>query len=313
MKLLYRHRDQLDLMRIHEIIGQHADILPYHYPWYLDIVSSEWGALITESYDGFMPLPFHRRWLGWRQIHTPLFCQRVGWIAASGAKAPLWEDIIAAIPTIFFKVDLSLDHLEQITYPSRRRLNLVLPLGQGYDHIYQGYQKTLKKRLRRAGRSGYTVLRDFIKPDQLVQHYRGMLVTKVNLPDRAYLTVLRLMQESLSRSLGGIYSAHDIDGNLLAASFFLITQTRIINLFGVSTVSGRAGDGMHFLLDRVIDKYATTPMIFDFEGSELPGVATFFSSFGASQEWYTHVTLDRHPVLSRLGSSAIKLIRRRYF
>jgi hypothetical protein len=53
-----------------------------------------------------------------------------------------------------------------------------------------------------------------------------------------------------------------------------------------TTPDGRKKEANHFLLDQVIKEFAGKPLIFDFEGSDVPGIKSFYEKFGAINQPY---------------------------
>ena len=51
---------------------------------------------------------------------------------------------------------------------------------------------------------------------------------------------------------------------------------------------GRQEKAISLIINSMIEKYANTTYIFDFEGSMIPNLASFFKSFGAEKEQYFH-------------------------
>ncbi len=59
-------------------------------------------------------------------------------------------------------------------------------------------------------------------------------------------------------------------------------------MMNTTTQKGRDEEANHFLLDKVIKEFAGQPLLFDFEGSDLPGVREFYEKFGAINQPYFH-------------------------
>jgi hypothetical protein len=58
---------------------------------------------------------------------------------------------------------------------------------------------------------------------------------------------------------------------------------------------GRTAGASHFLIDAFIKDHAGTDMLLDFEGSDIRNLAFFYSSFGAKEENYGAIKLNRLP------------------
>ena len=86
--------------------------------------------------------------------------------------------------------------------------------------------------------------------------------------------------------MGVLLRADEANHGLLAAGFIPFHQGRLINLFAASTELGYQREGMARLLVALIEAYRGEGRLLDFEGSDLPGVAEFFRSFGPEERPY---------------------------
>ena len=66
------------------------------------------------------------------------------------------------------------------------------------------------------------------------------------------------------------------------------------------TDAGRKQAALHFLFDNIIRKFQGQAAVFDFEGSEIPGIRAFFESFGAKNEPYTFFERGTLPIWIRI-------------
>ena len=169
-------------------------------------------------------------------------------------------------------------------FPITDRTNLVLPLAApGAKDPTAGYGKTLRKKLRRHPGDRLTPA----TPDDVIATYRAEVGKRIGLRKSHYATVRRLMTVSAPGFTPNLFSLVNEAGEVLATGFFPTYRGRTINLFGASTPAGYRADGMARLLHAVIEhRRAAGDHNFDFEGSNLPGVAAFFRSFGPREEPY---------------------------
>jgi hypothetical protein len=95
----------------------------------------------------------------------------------------------------------------------------------------------------------------------------------------------------------------DENGQLLAIGLFLMDSKRIYNLMNTTTDEGRSKEANHFLLDQVLREFSGSNLLFDFEGSDLPGVKGFYEKFGATNQPYFYYHFNKLPKLLRLLKS----------
>jgi hypothetical protein len=49
------------------------------------------------------------------------------------------------------------------------------------------------------------------------------------------------------------------------------------------------------LYDKILEEFTETPLLFDFEGSDLPGIKSFYEKFGATNQPYFHWHFNQLP------------------
>jgi hypothetical protein len=256
--------------------------LPYAYSWYLDIAAPGWDALILEDYEAVFPLPKNRKLLGFMQVYQPFFVQQLGLIGSRGADKETLQSFISAIPGHFIRVRLPLNEGNPLIDAGNTKMNLILGLSPPFEQLQKGFSKSLRKRVRRA-KPDHQLHQHLCSPEELVQLYRNQIGQRLPLKNKDYQRMIRLIYTCLERSKGWIAGITHQSGELRTAGFFLDSHQRVINIFGASTEAGKAHHGMHLLLSDLIELYAGTDRVFDFEGSSIPSIAAFFRSFGAEE------------------------------
>ncbi len=89
----------------------------------------------------------------------------------------------------------------------------------------------------------------------------------------------------------------------LALALLLKKKNRLYLLMSVCPPAGRKAEANHFLLDSLIREFAGTGVLLDFEGSEIPGVAHFYSNFGGFDQPFFFYRHNRLPWPLRLFKS----------
>ena len=92
-------------------------------------------------------------------------------------------------------------------------------------------------------------------------------------------------------------------GEILSTALLLFDGKRFYNMMNTTTDKGRKMSSNHYLMNSIIQEFAGQPYIFDFEGSDLPGVKAFYENFGAANEQYFHIKYNNLPW-------TVKLIKR---
>jgi hypothetical protein len=111
---------------------------------------------------------------------------------------------------------------------------------------------------------------------------------------KAYLdNILRFCKEN---NKGEILIARDGD-SIHSAALFVWDQNTCYNLYAASDPDFKNSDAMTILIWHAIQKYSLHIKEFNFEGSMIKGVESFFRSFGAIQTPYFVIRKTNHSLL----------------
>ncbi len=196
-----------------------------------------------------------------------------------------------AVPARFKLINQSINHFNPVAETTTMRTNLVLSLNHSFENISKAFSSSLRKNLRKV--SNYH-LAESTDIESLLELYRLELEDKVHFGQDNYQLAHRLFEKVLSHQKGKIYSVFN-GTDLVATGMFLLSNGRVINMFGASSSDPKTPYGMAYLLAEVIRKYSETDVVFDFEGSEIPGVKRFFESFGSKNQPYSTYQLNNLP------------------
>ena len=101
------------------------------------------------------------------------------------------------------------------------------------------------------------------------------------------LNFSKLNQLSTTAALNpSILKVYNEKSELISGSLFLRDTQRLYYLFSANNVEGKKRQANSGILDYVIRQYAGSDYTLDFEGSMIPGIASFFKSFGSNEESY---------------------------
>lgn len=282
-------------------LEQASNSLVYGYSWYLNKVSPNWDALVLDDYHAVMPLTHGRKYFIC-YLHQPFFTQQLGVFAKAQLNQDLIIEFISAIPSKFKFIEVNLN--EQNYYLSEeykliKRKNYLLNLNKPYDKLVKDYNNQALRNLKKS-RKQEIELRT-IQYKEVITFYRiHKSEVTLGVKSEDYLALEGLMEVAYKRGKlfsKGVFSK---SGELLACGSYLMQKGRIIFLIGTSSASGRETGAMHYLMDSMIFQFSNHKMLFDFEGSEIPGIARFYKSFGAIKTHYFRLKKNRLPWLLRL-------------
>ncbi len=100
-----------------------------------------------------------------------------------------------------------------------------------------------------------------------------------------------LKEKELAKTYGVLSNANQ----LLSSCVFFFSHNRAYYILVGNHPEGRNVGASHALIDSFIKDHAGKDIILDFEGSDIEGLAQFYSGFGAVEEKYPAIRLNRLP------------------
>ena len=156
MQIIHLRNKTIDYNRWDACITQANNHLTYAFSWYLDIVSPEWEALVTEDYEYIMPLPVKSRY-GIPYLVQPVLTQQLGIFSKKEIDETIVEEFVKQIP--YFSYELNMNeanfYAKALIFP-----NFILNLLQPYDLLYKSFSKNTKRNLDKALKSNLMVQAD---------------------------------------------------------------------------------------------------------------------------------------------------------
>lgn len=277
----YVKRQNLDIERYDRCIKNAFNSRVYALSSYLDIVADNWTVLVLNDYQAVMPLPWRSKYF-MKYIYPPCWTQQLGVFSKETISRALVDEFFKAIPRLFLKTTIQLNSKNQSTNCSEKT-NYILPLNHSYSDIQKKYRKDRKDRLKKFLKSGLqvTIEKDVTNLILLFKiHYKG----SVNLNELDYDKLEKLCKETLLNPI--VLKIYNLDNQLISGSIFFKDHHRIYYLFSANNNEGNKIQGNTAILDYMIQKYSETNYTLDFEGSMIPGIASFFKSFGSEKEMY---------------------------
>ena len=296
MSIQYVDHHQIDPTKWDSAILRSPHPLAYGLFEYLNAVcESQWDALIYNDYEAIFPLPFKKKF-GIKYIIQPVFCQQLG---AFGSNVNVrTNDFLSAIPKRFLRVRLQLNpyfdqtnEIESIqTKPAgiiassgklTTKTNMTIQLSQPLD-----YNKDCKKNLHRLAELPIEYKINAISIREAIDTYRKAWGKQnPELGGEHYQLFANACSEKLSFT---VTAHHQKEGTLLGAAIFLITpentKRSLHSVCAGPTEAGKSIGVMHGIIDFILNRYKGENMLFDFEGSSIASVASFYKKFGANEE-----------------------------
>ncbi|HEY0066448.1 MAG TPA: GNAT family N-acetyltransferase [Flavisolibacter sp.] len=290
----YLEQKSIDRSRWDECIGRSPNGLVYAYSFYLDALADNWDALVLNDYEAVMPLPWRKKY-GVQYIYQPLFAAQLG-LFGNNLSAQLLNDFFKAVPKKFRYWDFTLNHANVFAldrYPMQLRSNYVLSLEKDHSSLHSAYRENIRRNIKKALSYGCTTstgipVKDIINLTLQFSADRSVDPQSLRRFEGLYET---LDQQELAKTYGVLSK----EGQLLSSCVFFFSHKRAYYILVGNHPNGRTLGASHLLIDAFIKDHASQPLLLDFEGSDLRNLAFFYSSFGAVEEKYASIKLNRLP------------------
>lgn len=290
------HRE-IDKIKWDNRIAHSANGLIYAYSFYLDNMTDEWDALVLNDYEAIMPLTWKKKY-SIRYLYQPFLTAQLG-IFGNNLSARILELFIKQIPPDFKYWDFYLNH--QNVFPVSGsginiylRSNYVLDLSKSYEVLYTGYRENIKRNIKKCTQLGCRAGKGFEAEKVIDLALQQMRIRNRETDQNIsrFRKLYKLLRAKAMATTYGIFSAQD---ELLASAIFFYSHNRAYYILVGNHPNGKTMGASHALIDAFIKDHAGQKMLLDFEGSDIRNLAFFYSSFGALEEKYAAIRLNRLP------------------
>lgn len=288
----YLSHNEIDKVKWDHCIGLAENQLIFGLSWFLDIMSPGWEALVKNNYEEVMPLTWKKK-TGFYYLFQPFFVQQLG-IFGSTSSVKQQDDFLKNIPSKFKLVDIHMNASFQSNNFSKPKKNYVLPLDMPYEVVIKNFKPQAWRNINYSRKNSIQI--KAFEFTNSIRFFRENIGDKIHTVKSVhYRRLEKAMEEAhLRKQLMSICSC-TLSGEVLAVATLFRFQKRII--FNLATVNaeGRKQRAMYAIIDYIIQKYAGTGFILDFEGSEIQSIETFYKGFGAKLQPYYHLRINKLP------------------
>jgi hypothetical protein len=292
IELYYKRRHELEVDKWDRCIAEANNGLIYSYSYYLDATADNWDAIVLNDYQAVMPLPWRKKY-GVYYLYQPSFAAQLG-VFGNEIKAELFESFLTAIPSKFKLWELSFNHQNRFRlkdFQLSERMNYVLSLSEKYEILRRSYRENLKRNIKKSVEYGCHSRQD-VSINQIID----LAKEQPNAPPRNEIEKFKILFEFLkTRSAAKSYGVLSKNEELLASCVFTFSHNRAYYILVGNHPNGRTLGASHALIDAFIRDHAEQNLLLDFEGSDIRNLAFFYNSFGATEERYSSIRLNRLP------------------
>lgn len=298
----YVKHDNVDTLKWDNCVNSDPSALPYGLHWFLDLTAKEWDAIVVDDYKAVFPLPRGKRW-GVPYVYRPYGTQQLG-LYGKSQNAEMLQEVIQAIPKKFRWVDYYMNEnnpsIQIKGVDFQQQMNQVLDLDRSYEKVYEGYNQRTKRNLKKAKQNNMRIF-EYDSPDVVLDVFRSNKGAELTGWTQWHYDKMRLlMYQLIHKRRGFVWTLQDETNTACAGVFVVQYRHRLVSLFTAVNDYGKENGAMSHLLDELFILYSGKGMLFDFEGSNIPGLAEFNSGFGAEQRPYYRIIRSGIPFLKQL-------------
>lgn len=299
---ILEHND-IDKIKYDECIASSVNSLIYAQSFYLDNMSKGWKLLTDSNYNFVMPLTGKSKF-GISYLYQPPFTQQFGVFYKAGFAIDL-NDLIEVLKRKYKFFEINLNYHNTLEKEDENLIktfgtNFILSLNQSYQNIYNNFAKDVVKNLKRTEkfRLVYRPSKDFsVSADVYISHYRERMK---HLTETDYNNFRNVCTEASKRGMLICREVVNQQNQLMATIVLLTDGKRLYNIMNTTTDEGRKVEANYLLMSSVLKEFSNQQLIFDFEGSDLPGVRQFYQNFGGINQPYTMIRYNGLPWPLRL-------------
>jgi hypothetical protein len=289
-------RSEIDLEKWNAVVSKTPYHSPYALSWYLDAATDKkWKALIRNDYELIMPLPYKSRF-GLKQIYQPPLSQQLGVFGQSLNERDI-KACLKSIPCYFQPIVIPMNAiippLRLADWNISPKTNYTLHLNKSYKKIRAGYTKGFKSHINK--NKPELIVEKFDDLENMQNNFENGIGKRIGLSKREMAIGYKILKTALDHRKAFMLQVSSSNGQWLAQIYCLQTPNRIVKVRAISNDEGKKTCAMHVGIDHIIEKHSGRDIIFDFEGSSIPGVASFFRGFGPDLKPY-HLYEKKSPI-----------------
>jgi hypothetical protein len=298
MKIHHLKNNEIDKKKWDRTILSSPNGNLYGFSWYLDIVSPDWEALVSDNYEVLFPLTI-KKYLTFKTLRQPLFAQQLGIFVQNLSYFEFLPEIFKYIFNKYSYININFNKLvpfDNFSFNKNVRLiqkiNYELDLISSYKTLYKHFNENTKRNIKKSKREDIYVKIDGIRQETFLNFLRSSLeeTTEINkLSNTKLKKIASIISYTQKQKISKIYSVHRLNGSLLSVAAFIYSHNKAYYLFAASNLLGKEYSSMFMLIDEFIKNHAERNLTLDFEGSMIPNLARFYKGFGSKETFYVNL------------------------
>ena len=303
MIIKYLKHSEIDKSKWDDCILKAQNSLIYVHSFYLDNCTfCQWDALILEDYEAVMPVTFRNKY-GILYLYQPAFLQQGGIFFKKSIDQKIINLFLAEILKRFKFAEINLNYANEFVNAPNLQVkalnNFILPLNKSYLEIASNFSNVFIKNVKTAKKYSF----DYEKSstvEPLVDLFKKLYGSRfLSVKQKDYDALSKNCNELIERNNIVLRTA-SIKGEIYAGIILLRDENRIYNISSSVTLKGRKLSANHFLYNSIIKEFSDSNLVFDFEGSDIKGIADFYQSITPLNQKYFSIKFNHLPKLIKL-------------
>jgi hypothetical protein len=292
-QIQYLTNKQIDKTKWDKCIADATNGLIYAYSFYLDTMAKHWEALVFNDYEAVMPLTWNKKY-NIHYLYQPAFTAQLG-VFGNPLVYPLINSFINSIPAKFklAEINLNTGNLLEHRDEFNLRTNYVLSLSKPYEELAAAYRENHQRNIKKTFQAGCVVKKD-IEVEEIIRINKEQ-VNAGKLPEGDYENFKKLFYLLKQKQHAETYAIVNEQNTTMASCVFFYSHNRAYYILVGNTPDGKPIGASHALIDAFIKDNAGKNLTLDFEGSDIRNLAFFYSGFGAKEELYPFLKINKLP------------------
>jgi hypothetical protein len=298
----YLKHHEIDKAKWDACIDTATNGLIYAYSFYLDHMAKHWDALVLSKglnsendYEAVMPLTWNKKY-SIRYLYQPFLTAQLGVFGKKITEEQV-SHFVKSVPVSFRFIDISLNSNNIGGSPTKfvtQRSNYVLDLNKPYETLYGNYRENIQRNIKKSFQLGCSLQKNF-DVEKVIELAKQQMKSQGNEESENIEHFRKLYQHLYNRQMATTYGIFSSKNELLASCVFFFSHDRAYYILVGNHPDSKNTGSSHALIDGFIKDNAEKNMLLDFEGSDIPNLAFFYSSFGAAHELYPALKINRLP------------------
>lgn len=293
-KIKYVKHKYIDKQLWDNCVNNSVNRFIYAQSWYLDIISENWDAIIYDNYSAVMPVIWKKKYR-LRYVYQPIYMQQTGIFFTEKLTISEILKFIEIVNKKFLKIDINFNYANKLpkNISFKIRTNYILDLNCTYENLYSNFNKNTKRNIKKAQKKNLTIVNN-ATAEEHIEFKKLNLESDV--PDFVFTRFKKIINYCKQNNCAEQYLVKNEKEEIISSVFLPIDGNRIYYLQATSNNEGKSKAAAFMIINTIIEKYAGTNIVLDFEGSMIPGVARFFHGWGAVQQNYFHYSHKMFPI-----------------